>query len=256
MKMEKLKVLQLNKKSGETPLECIEAFKLAEPEYKKDKMTYAGRLDPLASGLLLVLVGEECKKKEKYLSLDKEYELTILFGFATDTMDVLGMVEDKKEGAFTTLGNYKKADFEKLLKKFEKSFKQKYPRFSSRTIKGRPLFQIAKEEGITDDDLPAKEVQIKKITFQAFGFVSKKYLHDFILESIFSVKGNFRQNMCWAKWEKTLEDFPDKNLPTLTIRVSCTSGTYMRSLALAIGQEIGLPALALKIKRLKIGDFK
>ncbi len=250
---QKQAVLKLDKKPGETPLECINRFKVENPEYEKEKMTYAGRLDPLASGVLLVLTGEECKNKEKYLNLDKEYELTILFGFSTDSMDLLGMIEDKKEGAFNHLGNYKKADFEKLLKKFEKTFKQKYPRFSSKTVGGKPLFQIAKEEGIADDDIPEKEVKIKEIKFNSFGFISKKYLRDFALESIFSVKGNFRQNMCWAKWEKTLEDFPDKNLPTLSIIVNCTSGTYMRSLAKAIGEEIGFPALALKIKRTKIG---
>ncbi|MEI6190749.1 MAG: hypothetical protein WCP24_00090 [bacterium] len=249
---QKQAVLKLDKKPGETPLECIKRFKVDNPEYEGEKMTYAGRLDPLASGVLLVLTGEECKKKEKYLDLDKEYELTILFGFSTDSLDLLGMIEDKKEGAFNMLGNYKKKDFEELLKKFEKTFKQKYPRFSSKTVKGRPLFEIAKEEGIEDEDLPEKEVKIKKISFNSFGFVSKKYLRDFALESIFSVKGNFRQNMCWAKWEKTLEDFPDKNLPTLTIKVSCTSGTYMRSLAKAIGEEIGFPALAFKIRRTMI----
>jgi tRNA pseudouridine55 synthase len=217
-------------------------------------MTYAGRLDPLASGVLLVLTGEECKKKEKYLNLDKEYELTVLFGFSTDSMDILGLIEEEKVGAVNALGNFKKKDFADLLLKFEKTFKQKYPRFSSKTVGGRPLFQISKEGGITDDDIPEKEVKIKKIEFKSFGMVSKKYLRDYILESVFSVKGNFRQNMIWARWEKTLENFPDNNLPTLTITVACTSGTYMRSLAQAIGAEIGFPALALKIKRLKIEE--
>lgn len=251
--MEKIKglkkVLYLDKKPGETPLECVNRFKVENPEYAGEKMTYAGRLDPLASGVLLVLVGEECKKKEKYLGLDKEYELTILFGFSTDTMDVLGLIEEQKVGAVNALGNYKKIDFENLLKKFKKTFKQKYPRFSSKTVQGRALHEITKSEGIEDKDLPEKEVEIKKIEFKSFGLVSKKYLHDFILESIFSVKGNFRQNMCWSLWEKTLETFPDKNFPTLTISVVCTSGTYMRSLAQAVGKEINYSALALKIKR-------
>jgi tRNA pseudouridine55 synthase len=246
-------VLRLDKKTGETPLECLNRFKTDNPEYADEKMTYAGRLDPLASGVLLVLVGDECKKKEKYLNLDKEYELTVLFGFSTDSMDLLGLVEDKKTGALDFFGSYKKSNFEELLTKFAKTFLQKYPRFSSKTVDGKPLFEIAKEEGIEEDDLPTKEVKIKKIEFKSFGLVSKKYLHDFALESIFSVKGNFRQNMSWALWEKTLETFPDKNFPTLTIKVSCTSGTYMRVLAKSIGAELGFPALALKIKRLSIG---
>jgi hypothetical protein len=43
-------------------------------------------------------------------------------------------------------------------------------------VNGRPLFQIAKEEGISDDDIPEKEVKIKKIEFKSFGLISKKYL--------------------------------------------------------------------------------
>lgn len=67
------KVLKLDKNAGETPLECINRFKAENLEYKGEKMTYAGRLDPLASGVMLVLTGEECKNKDKYLKLDKEY---------------------------------------------------------------------------------------------------------------------------------------------------------------------------------------
>ncbi len=85
------KVLELYKKEGETPLETIEGFKKENPEYSEQKMTYAGRLDPMAEGVLIVLVGEECKNKDKYLGLDKEYEFEILWGFETDTYDILGI---------------------------------------------------------------------------------------------------------------------------------------------------------------------
>jgi tRNA pseudouridine55 synthase len=249
------KVLQLDKHPGETPLECLNRFKADNPEYAKEKMTYAGRLDPLASGVLLVLVGEECKNKEKYLKFDKEYELTVLFGLATDSGDVLGLIEEKKVGALNYFGNYKEKDFKDLLRKFQKSFKQKYPRFSSPVIASlAKQSKTGSPREYPRDDRPEKEVEIKKIEFGGFGFVSKKYLRDFTLESIFSVKGNFRQNMIWSLWEKTLETFPDQNLPTLTIKVTCTSGTYMRVLAQSIGNEVGMPALALRIKRTRIWE--
>jgi len=48
-------ILLLNKKEGETPLEALQAFRSKNKKYKGVKMTYAGRLDPMASGLLLVL---------------------------------------------------------------------------------------------------------------------------------------------------------------------------------------------------------
>ena len=53
--------------AGETPLEALEAFRARNKKYKNEKMTYAGRLDPMAEGVLIVLVGEEVHNKEKYL---------------------------------------------------------------------------------------------------------------------------------------------------------------------------------------------
>ncbi|MFZ2484976.1 MAG: hypothetical protein WAW81_03500, partial [Minisyncoccia bacterium] len=108
---EKAEILKLYKNLGETPLECLHRFKTDHPEYKETKMTYLGRLDPMAEGLLLVLVwpakprrsgpgntrphaakaprGEE---KNKYLFLDKTYEFEVLWGFGSDTYDILGKI--------------------------------------------------------------------------------------------------------------------------------------------------------------------
>ena len=57
------KVLIFNKKEGETPLEVLDKFRAKNKIYQDIKMTYAGRLDPMASGILLVVAGEEIKKK-------------------------------------------------------------------------------------------------------------------------------------------------------------------------------------------------
>jgi tRNA pseudouridine(55) synthase len=89
------KVLNLYKQAGETPLECILRFKKINPEYENVKMTYAGRLDPLAEGVLLVLTGEEVYNKEMFLNLKKEYEVEVLFGFETDTFDILGLLKSE-----------------------------------------------------------------------------------------------------------------------------------------------------------------
>ena len=63
------KIILLDKKEGETPLERLQKFRLKNRKYKSVKMTYAGRLDPMASGLLLVLAGEEVKNKQKYIDI-------------------------------------------------------------------------------------------------------------------------------------------------------------------------------------------
>jgi tRNA U55 pseudouridine synthase TruB len=164
----------------------------------------------------------------------------------------LGLIEKTKPGALDFFSKYTQGNFRELLEKFEKTFTQKYPKFSSRTIAGRPLFQISKEEGIDENNLPEREVSIHQIDFLGFGFLSKKYLHDYALENIFKVKGNFRQNMIWCSWADTLKNYPDLNLPIIKLKVRCSSGTYMRSLAQNIGKMVNYPALALRIKRTMI----
>lgn len=81
-----------NKPIGKTPFEVIQEIKKSHPELKNTKIGYAGRLDPMAEGLLLLLIGEENKKKHAYENLNKTYECEIFFGFATDTYDLMGMI--------------------------------------------------------------------------------------------------------------------------------------------------------------------
>ena len=275
--MEIKKTLVLYKNRGETPLECLNRFKIDNPEYKDEKMTYAGRLDPLAEGLLLVLVGEECKNKEKYLGLDKEYELTVLFGFATDSFDVLGKVLRSAESsrAFVRHENFllkifsvrrrrdsqgrsnalllSASEVETISQSFVGKFSQKYPSFSSKTLNGIPLFAHAKSGSLDPDEIPSKDVEIKSIEFVNESSISKSELDKFVKESISLVSGDFRQAEILKSWESAFSESKLDNFQTLKIKVSCTSGTYMRSLANSIGEKVGIPALALNIKRTRIG---
>ena len=159
------KVFVVNKKEGETPLERLEIFRAQESKKDKNfqdiKMTYAGRLDPMASGLLIVLVGEETKKKQKYLNLDKVYKFEVLFGFATDTYDILGKVV-----------NIKKIDIDRKdldrkilenLNNFVGKFKQSYPLYSSKTVGGKQLFEYARSgESV---ELPERDVEVYNLKF-------------------------------------------------------------------------------------------
>ncbi|MDX1535908.1 MAG: hypothetical protein R3346_04075, partial [Candidatus Spechtbacterales bacterium] len=78
-------VLNIYKPLGFTPLQAIEQYREINPEYSNVKMGYAGRLDPLAEGVLIVPTGETLKKQKEYMDLDKKYTAKILFGFSTDT---------------------------------------------------------------------------------------------------------------------------------------------------------------------------
>src|SRR3989344_6100075 len=119
------KVLILNKKEGETPLGALEKFRAQDKKYKGVKMTYAGRLDPMANGLILILAGDETKNKDKYLALDKEYYFSVLFGFATDTYDILGKIQHSY--ILENVGTLElKKNIKENLKYFTGKFKQKY----------------------------------------------------------------------------------------------------------------------------------
>src|SRR3989344_4155540 len=81
----------IKKVLGETPLQALERLRV-EKDFPHDlAMTYAGRLDPMAEGKLLILTGEDCKRRERYDGLDKEYVFEIAFGIESDTGDILGI---------------------------------------------------------------------------------------------------------------------------------------------------------------------
>jgi len=262
--MVKQEVISLYKNRGETPLECLERFRKENPDYKDEKMTYAGRLDPLAEGLLLVLVGEECKNKEKYLEFDKEYELEILFGFSTDTYDVLGKVT-KAESTFVIpeKSGIQNLDFrlhgndttKELISSFVGKFSQKYPSFSSKTVKGIALFNHAKNGTLSEEEIPSKDVEVKNIEITDERIISKNDLENFVKESIAIVSGDFRQEEIFKNWKEVFGKIEQEEFKIISIKVLCTSGTYMRSLANSIGEKIGVPALALNIKRISVGKY-
>jgi len=243
------KVIVLNKKEGETPLESIGVFCRKHPKYSGVPMTYAGRLDPMASGLLVVLAGEECKNKNAYLALDKEYEFKVLFGFATDTYDTLGKVVHS-----SILQNDKMLikQIKNNLKFFKGKFIQKYPIYSSKTVKGKPLFAYGRE-GV-DIELPEREVFVKSLKFFGIKKITSKKLLENIERRIGKVKGDFRQEEIITTWRQELK-VSKSSFYIGSFKIKCSSGTYVRGIAHSLGAKMQIPALAFYIKRTKIGKY-
>lgn len=267
------KVLKVYKKKGETPLECIQNLKKNYNNLKPLPMTYAGRLDPLAEGVLLILVGDEVNKKDEYLKLPKEYDVDILFGFETDTYDVLGKITDYKATPEFSKPGLKEAhklgleNLENILNNFIGTIEQSYPPYSSRPVKGRPLFAWAREGKLEEIEIPKHKVFIENIEIlEQFeihlgaqlpsGEISGKELLKKIIEDVCVVKGDFRQKEIIALWKDNLIKKENEIFPIVKIRVSCGSGVYVRVLAHDIGKSLGIPALALNIKRTKVGEYK
>lgn len=239
-------MITLYKNIGETPLECLQNYRNTKPELKHTPMTYAGRLDPMAEGLLLVLIGEECKEKDKYLSLDKVYEIQVLLGVKTDTGDVLGVINEVKTGGI----DVKNID----LNKYKGKFIQDYPIYSSKTVNGEQLHTLARR-GDLPDEMPKKEVEIYEINKISNYNIKGEDIADKSVSNIKKVKGDFRQNEIIKKWESFKTNYSNQSFHVLKLKISCSSGTYMRSLAERIAGGIGNVGIAMSIKRIKIGDF-
>lgn len=280
----KNKVLNLYKPIGPTSLQLIKEFRKLNPKHKNITLGYAGRLDPMAEGVLLVLVGEENKKREKYLNLNKVYEFEVLFGFATDTYDILGKITAFKPDGLknqTRRVGWEEA-LTKALKGFEGKIMQKFPPYSSYTIKGKTLFTWAREKRLHEIEIPSKERQIFDIKLLRVYEINRSDLLKLITEKINKVKGPFRQKEILHEWSRAIRQIPDKrNSPRLSQRdttrwneslknskdtnetnytiascyVLCSSGTYVRSIANDLGKKLGIPSLALSIKRTKVENY-
>lgn len=247
---EREKVIILYKKEGETPLECINRAKEGGIIPKDEKATYAGRLDPMAEGLLIVLTGESVHEKENYLKLPKEYEVEVLVGVSTDTGDVLGLVEKTKFNP-----DILEEKIQEVLKNCEGEFEEEYPKFSSKPVDGKPLFSLARLGKIFHTNIPKHTVVIHSSVLQNTRVMKVTEVGEESIERIKKVKGDFRQEEIIAGWSNLKNISGNENVLVISIKVSCESGAYMRVLAEKIGKSLGYPALALRIKRTKIGEY-
>lgn len=240
-------IVILDKLLGETPLECLNRYKKETGESRP--MTYAGRLDPMASGLLVVLIGDECKNKEKYLALDKEYEFEILVGFDTDTHDILGLPRPHRDVA------HPETIDPAIVQEFIGKRAQTYPIYSSKTINGKQLHSIAREGGIEDIELPTKEIEISSIDNLGEMEINGIDILNEILRRIALVKGDFRQAEIKQAWMNSLGGMEREIFTICKYKMTCSSGTYVRALIRDLGAKLNLPMCAWSIRRTRIGNF-
>lgn len=237
------RILVLNKKIGETPLECVNRFRLSNPDYQDVPMTYAGRLDPMAEGVMVVLTGEECKKREFFLGLRKIYETQILIGAETDSYDLLGKVSSINEGNDPSI-----ADILSVLSHFEGQYTQTIPPYSTTSWKQ------AREGTLQQDDLKKREVTLYQTLLLKNNFIIKDDLFEYIEKTIPLVTGDFRQEEILATWRESLRLTTRTRFPMITLKIECSSGTYIRALAHEIGTILGVGALAFSIQRTEVGS--
>tara|TARA_B110001469_G_scaffold109475_1_gene110665 strand:- start:220 stop:969 length:750 start_codon:yes stop_codon:yes gene_type:complete len=234
------------KSIGKTPLEIINTLKKYH-EYSKTKMSYAGRLDPMAHGLMIILKDDECYKQHLYHNFSKTYEFKILLGISTDTFDILGKITNNSYSNINTNTLY--TTINSILGKQT----QQYPPYSSARVNGHPLWYYAKHNLLHTITIPSKDIEIFKITITKEESINRTDLQNLVETNILKLdsKSNFRQTEILEKWGTIL----DINYKVITITSDVSCGTYIRSICNLIGDKIKVPALALDIYRTKVGDY-
>lgn len=178
---------------------------------KTKRIGHTGTLDPFATGVLVMLVGQATRLAQFLDKDQKEYEATMQFGFETDTGDLTGEVKGKRQKA-----KVKIAEVEKVLPNFRGEILQTPPMYSAKKVEGKKLYELARK-GV---EIERKPVAVTIYELEVKGQRSK-------------VEG---QN-------------------EIEIRVLCSAGTYIRTLAEDIGRKIGVPCHLSTLRRTRAGKF-
>lgn len=240
----------LNKPQGMTPLEAIHQLRTTKPELKNQVMGYAGRLDPMAEGVLVILVGDENKNRTHYERLPKKYEFELLLGISTDSYDGLGLV---------TQANSLPANWEKQLRKIVQelphSFEQPYPPYSAARVNGKPLFYWAREGKIHEVTIPTKTVTIDQITILETHLTTIDEILPPLLTRIHMVQGSFRQEEIEKQWINVQKEHHNLQVALIRMEVTCSSGLYIRSLCDDIGHKMTTGGIAYSITRTAVAEM-
>lgn len=194
------------------------------------RVGHTGTLDPFASGLLIILVGREFTKlQDSFLKQDKTYECQFELGYETTTLDSTG--ELTKSCDQERLQSIDQAMVQTALDALTGTQQQRPPAFAAIKQSGTTLYQHAREllkqsNGVEELEiwqatLPSREITIHSIQLNSF----------------------------------MASDSSHPN-PTVTIVVSCSSGTYIRSLIRDVGEKLGTYATATALCRTSIGQHE
>ena len=170
------------------------------------KVGHTGTLDPMATGLLPICLGEATKFSSYLLNADKTYEGLIRLGYKSSTGDMEGEITKQNIDSMPTVSQIRK-----LLQKFIGQIDQVPPMYSALKHQGKPLYSYARE-GI---DIPRAK---RKITIHAIKLL------------------NYQDNK-------------------LRIKIKCSKGTYIRTLAEDIGDSLNVGGYLIELRRTNIGNL-
>lgn len=217
------------------------------------KTAHTGVLDPLAEGVIIVLLGDERLKKEIYSKWKKEYEFEVAFGISTDSYDGMGLaVSSDFSKKITT------AEITKVLNSLKGKYTQEVPLYSAVKVKGKKLF-LYPNKGLSIPKLPKKTGQVYEVELITLKRSDTKKLILKIISNVEKIKGGeFRQQEIIKGWKNYLEkleqDLPSK-IYVAKIKVQTSSGIYIRSLSQDIAKALQTKAFVTKLTRTKNGEY-
>ncbi|MFO0562779.1 MAG: hypothetical protein U0269_32470 [Polyangiales bacterium] len=248
-------VLLVDKPRRLSPVQAIERARGLDPALKDRSIGYAGRLDPLATGLLVLLLDERNKSAHEFNHLDKRYEVEVVFGVRTDSFDLLGLAERVELGALDGEGAAR-ALIEPRVRALEGTRMQQYPPWSSVRVRGKPAFYWAHRGLVPEGGWPERERTVHAATVLSRGVIDGEALIERAIEDVRGVSGAFRQEQLVERWRSLRSSMAGRSLPVVRIAVECSSGTFMRSLANLLGESMGTGAVATVIHRTRVGPFQ
>lgn len=202
----------IDKPSGITSFDVIRRLR---KELGNVKMGHAGTLDPLASGLMLIGVGEGTKKLKDLVGLPKEYVADILVGEKRSTGDLEG--EILQEAA---VGPLDEPQVREELTNMRGVLRLPVSAYSAMKRGGVPMYKrarLAERKGETVTSVPYRDMEVMEAELLGI---------------------DCKDARCVVR-----------------VRFFVGSGTYIRSLAEELGKRLGFPATLKSLRRTKVGEF-
>ena len=218
----------LDKPKGYTSNDCLSIIKkYLHPK----KLGHTGTLDENATGVLVCLLGNATRCQEYLMSSrDKVYEAELILGISTDTEDITGNVlkyDDNINSKFDI------ESLKEVIKSFIGNYKQVPPMYSAKKVGGKKLLNLARKGIVIDRK--ACDVKIFNIEIKPPN------------------KTNNKNEIAIGEYDF---EFSDRKLKKIELIVSCSKGTYIRTLCKDIGEKLGVPSCMGNLRRLATGDFK
>ncbi|MBQ0024136.1 MAG: tRNA pseudouridine(55) synthase TruB [Bacteroidales bacterium] len=202
------------------------------------KVGHAGTLDPLATGMLIICAGKATKIAQELQSHTKEYVATIEFGATTPSYDLEQPIDN-----YYPFEHIDEAAVREALKGFEGPQEQVPPVFSAKIINGLRAYEYARA---------GEEVELRKSAIEIFELELLNFVErNVMVDDNFEVAGTVRNIRNYHT-----SHISDGKRPAATIRIKCSKGTYIRSLARDLGLALGSGGYLTALRRTSSGEFR